>query len=93
MVSDKPILTEPPIPTSYPQSTISTSIAPLPNTTNDYSGTIKLSNLVLLNQPTRLRHCRTFKELFDKTCPAVPVEGAKQNTPLQFEVYSHYLIK
>ncbi|CAF1319722.1 unnamed protein product, partial [Rotaria magnacalcarata] len=65
-----------------------TSTSSSASTTSNLKEEIKLSKPKLLNQPTRLWHQRNLKELRDKRCPAVPVEGCGQRAGLLLKVDS-----
>ncbi|CAF3355495.1 unnamed protein product [Rotaria socialis] len=72
---NSPIHIKPSLPWSSTPTTFS-------NTTTNLTETIQLSKPVLVNQPTRFWHQRNLKELRDKRCPAVPVEGCGQRAGL-----------
>ncbi len=68
-----------------PQLTSSTNTDRQAITTNNSNETIKLSKLILLNQPKRFRHNGETKTV-GNGCPAIQIEGAPQRTPLLLEV-------
>ncbi len=87
-IFNDPIVIEPPLTLNSQSTTITNADAP-PITTNNFSNTIKLPKLELLNQPTRFRHNREPKTL-GNGCPAVQIEGAPQRSPLLFIVNSRF---